>query len=363
MCGGGGSDLLDPGWETGPLQPTAALAAVLDFSDVPHKARIDLSGATGYADAGPAGTDRIVLRPDDQSLAIISTSENDTLIGSNARERIIPSGDTIDARGGDDVLVQKYKQGYLGGRVDLGAGNDHIEAVFHLTPDIEPRRIDTGPGDDTAVLTGFFSIDMGPGDDAVDMLGIGAAAGGPGDDIVVGTSDAESVYDFLYLYGDDGDDVVTAPKRAQTNLLGGAGDDRLEVAPTGGDFRTEGGAGFDVLFGDVRDTGDDAFTLELAAPDEPFATVPYPGIERIDVLTAGDLIVRGSDTSEWIRALNRRATVWAQLGAGDDRIDTGARSDDIDGGLGHDRADTRGGRDYCRSVEDAIGCEVTSRRR
>ncbi len=161
-------------------------------------------------------------------------------------------GDTIYARGGDDVVIGGDTDDalYGGDGDDLLVGNDGDD------------RFDGGLGNDVA-FGGLGDDDMAgnEGDDTLYAgLGDDEAFGGAGNDKVYGGKGSDNLWggDGNDLVdGGDGDDFV-AGGEGNDVLLGGAGNDRL-IGGGGNDTMT-GGAGsdtFQFLPGSGRDTIED----------------------------------------------------------------------------------------------------------
>lgn len=158
----------------------------LDLSTANSIATIDLAAGTFvFAD----GSYDIVSGEFER---LIATDLNDQIQGTDDADWIIGGNgyDTIDAKGGDDIVT------VVRGNVLGGAGNDILSSSG-----------------------GASTIDGGAGDDTITVGTNSTAYGGEGNDIMTGG-------DGSYLYGGDGDDVITS-NRLNMTVVGGAGADRI----------------------------------------------------------------------------------------------------------------------------------------
>src|SRR5262249_47682832 len=103
---------------------------------------------------------------------------------------------------------------------------DHVKQII----------IDTGTGNDHVTFKnsgGYIMADAlimgGPGNDTLDLTGLGGHAtvhGGPGNDTIIGGGDPSSPVGE-WLYGDDGSDTVKGGPGPDT-IIAGAGDDSVD---------------------------------------------------------------------------------------------------------------------------------------
>lgn len=207
--------------------------------------------------------------------SLLGTAGNDTLAGDAGRDLIdgLAGNDSLSGLGGNDTLMG-------------GAGNDTLRG--------------------------------GDGDDAL-MAGAGSdrAWGGLGNDSL--TADGAA-----WLYGDEGNDVLTAGAGPGARLYGGTGNDTLGASTTAatlrgedGDDRLVGGTGNDSLFGGNQDD-----VLEGGGGDDRLA-----GDNGHDTVWGGD----GQD-----RATGGAGNDFLNGGEGHDTIDAGSGNDTVEGGNGHD---------------------------
>jgi Ca2+-binding RTX toxin-like protein len=190
--------------------------------------------AFSYSNASrQGGTWRANLSPDELVDFTFGTGQGETLLGSQASDRIYGYGgsDTIRLRGGDDTAFGGESHDVIKG----GAGND--------------------------VLYGNAGNDVVAGEQGDDTI-----FGGPGDDILRGDLNRrESKRDRGgddYIEGGEGRDRISG-KAGDDILLGG--DDNDRIWGNGGNDILQGGPGNDRLTGDDRsgDRGRDLFVLAV----------------------------------------------------------------------------------------------------
>jgi Ca2+-binding RTX toxin-like protein len=167
------------------------------------------------------GDDSLIMSgtfPAGMSILINASSGNDTVVGSNLADKIYGGfgDDSISAGGGNDSVY-------------AGSGNDTV----------------TGGG-------GIDSLEGNNDDDRI-SIGDGTARGGAGNDYITGTGGELAP---LVLYGDAGDDRISARTPRSATLHGGTGNDSLrggsgedELYGEIGNDTLRGGAGHDRMFG------------------------------------------------------------------------------------------------------------------
>ncbi|MCP5091742.1 MAG: calcium-binding protein [Gammaproteobacteria bacterium] len=190
---------------------------------------IDVSKGTVYND-GFGFKDTLNITTGAGQLQIRGTDLADDITGSSAAEGFVSGegDDTIDGKGGDDVLY--YNQANVGAvTVDLSTGTatgtwggnafaDTLTSIEDVYGSLsgDDILIGSGKGNEIYGLGGDDSIDGGAGDDLLyggddnDTVTGGKGAdtltGGGGDDTLTGGDDIDR---FVFLSGDQGTDVIT----------------------------------------------------------------------------------------------------------------------------------------------------------
>ena len=263
------------------------------------------------------------------SLLNVTTTENDTIIGSDANE-ILDSGignDTINGNGGSDTI-------------EAGSGNDTVIAGL-------------SDGDD--VLTGGSGFDILDFSAVQGVVQINQLGG-----VITGSAGNDTLLDvFEQIIGSNFDDVLSGGNGGDV-LDGGGGNDQFFAnggddlvrggedndtifhSTNDGNDRLEGGAGFDVLNysslqGVVQVNQLDGTTTGTANNDillDVFEAVI--GSNFGDVLSGGNGInvLNGGGGDDQLFA-----------NGGNDQTSGGAGNDTITLGLGDDRHDYRNGED------------------
>ena len=229
LSGGGGPDELDGG-------------AGADTANYVFRVQAVSVTVGRDADDGEAGERDNVVGVE----RVVGGGGPDTLVGGDGRERLEGRGgdDRIDGGGGNDTVIAGAGADVAGG----GAGHDRLDGGFRSD------LLDGGTGNDTFVVAGVAdgsdALRGGPGFDRADYAarrrGVVVDADGRDDDgeRSGGSLSATGPLPALgALPSPERDNVLTDVE----HILGGAGDDVLGAAPTGG--RLAGRGGTDVLFG------------------------------------------------------------------------------------------------------------------
>jgi Ca2+-binding RTX toxin-like protein len=271
---------------------------------------------------------------------------------------------------------------------DSGSGRSAPATCFGRQPTIVAERFHVRgtPGDDVVVSDRKVLVEARGGDDLIclEEVGFSEVYGGAGDDrIAAGLGE-----DLLYpgagndiLESGAGNDLVTDVDSADDSHDGGAGKDRIRFsAPY---LRLQPPVRVDLARGRARGHG-----LDRLAEFERVEGTAKPDVlrgsgadELLDGVRGGDRIVGrgGADIIFGARQLVTEAGPADRFdgsdpslrgGAGPDRIFGGAGSDRLSGGSGADLLDGGvpdsppgdgghggGGRDRCRELEAARGCE------
>jgi T1SS-143 domain-containing protein len=224
---------------------------VVDYSDSTSPVVVNLD-ESGHAAGAPFSN----LAPEEGTIVggeatgdtlsgiegIVGGHGNDVLIG-NSHANYFDGGagaDTINAEGGDDVVV--YDGTDL--VVDGNAGNDIL--IVKDAAQIDLSEVNDQSQGDVAIVTGFEHVDASASNAAVELTGDGKANtliggsgndildGGAGDDTLTGGKGADT---FL---ASGGDDLITDYNKGEgdavdiSNLLTDATRDNLEVGSEGG---------------------------------------------------------------------------------------------------------------------------------
>jgi Ca2+-binding RTX toxin-like protein len=288
--------------------------------------QIDFDG-TAFADsiAGAAGFDRIragagndtvrggagvdnVEGGDGNDLILLEADGGDGF-GGNGNDTI-DSGDGFSFLAGNDGNDVLWLQ--AGGQAQGGAGDDWI-AASDFSSFGSGSIIEGEAGNDTlSIDSGSGSAFGGEGDDSLTgSAGFEASVtlqGGEGNDTITGSGSDIFGFATAFLFGGDGDDVISVGFGAEGD--GGDGDDRL--VSEGGQAR--GGAGNDTLRG-----SDFFFILSLLDGGEG---------DDIATLGPGGGEARGGGGSDTLNG-----------GAADDVLLPGFGSNLVEGGAGIDTVD------------------------
>jgi Ca2+-binding RTX toxin-like protein len=264
----------------------------------------------------------------------------------------------VSGMDGSDTLTAGYYTGTMfgdaGDDVVDGRGSQYLQLV------------DGGAGNDTLYTNAntFAQASGGAGNDTIYAHGL--THGDAGDDVIV----MQWTYYSGQVYGDDGDDKVTAAETGNRiaggsgadTLIGGNGADSLysaDFAANGSAAaddmglehdRLSGGGGADDLaigYGDDADGGGGTDTLRLSlgglthgidfdtAGIVSGAPVTLGGgvIQNVETL----LSLRGSDFADTLRLATQATQLTVDAGAGDDVIISQGSSVSVLGGAGNDR--------------------------
>jgi Ca2+-binding RTX toxin-like protein len=288
---------------------------------------------------------------------------NDTLEGSNGRDKILggSGNDSMDGGEGDDTLDGDMGEDHLEG----GAGNDKLDG------DLGADQLDGGDGDDYLLGgEGNDTLLAGDGRDTLwgemgnDTFHLGTALrtaqesafartfvyGGSGNDTFA-VAAAQGLFDaddattgHATLHGGEGDDTYTLAHLESGHLYGGAGNDTMTASldpDAEGTLILIGGAGDDVLTsaagGDAKGgIGNDTIAIAHGQSgwgengDDLLEIISQEGLSRWEtggVLFggAGNDNLGGGQQSDTLRA-----------GDGADTLDGGRGNDALFGGSGND---------------------------
>ncbi|KQT51006.1 hypothetical protein ASG43_07115 [Aureimonas sp. Leaf454] len=230
---------------------------------------LDLGKASIEEVIGGVGDDLLDGSRSTANLKLQGGEGDDTLIGGSGRDEIFggAGADKLYGGDGDDVIRADADDTVIDG----GAGRDilYVQGTKGLTLDLAKASIEEvvgGVGDDRldgSRSTANLKLQGGEGDDTL--------IGGSGRDEIFGGADADK------LYGGDGDDVIRADaddtvidggggrdilyvqgtkgltldlaKASIEEVVGGAGDDRLDGSRSTANLKLQGGEGDDTLIG------------------------------------------------------------------------------------------------------------------
>ncbi|MBP2160298.1 MULTISPECIES: cadherin-like domain-containing protein [Asticcacaulis] len=276
----------------------------------------NLDGYSAFSSAPTSGNDTLQGTGGDDSLSgwgggdvIYGIAGNDTLAGDEGNDTLYGGvgTDSLSGGAGDDTLYDFEGPSTLRGgddndwlrgvgSLDGGMGNDTVE-VLNIDY-YNPTTLAGGGGDD--IVRGAWPWTSQPvlanGGDGNDTMSIGGYGhtlrGGDGEDVLEGNQ--------IRMYGDDGNDVITAGDEA--TVEGGAGSDTITAFGSWSWVRVKGDDGDDVITarGYVSvdgGAGNDHVTLN--APLEGYLTVEGGlGIDTLalgDSLSGADVYNRGGD--------------------------------------------------------------------
>lgn len=238
--------------------------------------------------------------------------------------------DVVDGRGGAYIQL-----------VDGGVGNDTLYTADNTSKANGGAGADTiyshglthgGAGNDTIVMQGSVYGELVYGDEGDDRITAASSAnsiaGGSGADTLIGAEGADALFSADYLlYGHGAaDDAGLEHDR----LSGGDGADALAIG-YGDD--ADGGAGTDTLRLSMTGAGQ-GVDLDLSgfAPGASF-TLGGGLIQNVESL----LYLRGSEFADRLKLFTQDALVTVNAGAGDDIITSQSSSASVLGGAGNDR--------------------------
>jgi Ca2+-binding RTX toxin-like protein len=321
--------------------------------------------------------------------ALNGDADGDTIQGDPS------NGDTLDGGGGAGTDTLTYAGQATPVVVNLGGGGDDAATGFErviggnvgdtLTGDVNPQRIDGGPGDDH--IFGLAGDDELNGDAGADELTGGAdtdvASGGPdadtifedagtGDTVTGGTDTATDTLSYagagtpviLRLGALGGTDLASEFERV---IGGNAGDDlrgdsnanRLDGGP--GTDTLDGGGGIDELNGDAdADTiiGDDVPGDTLTGgPGAATDILTYAAVATPVNVNLGGGPDDAASGFEWVIGGSAGDTITGD--AGDNRLDGGPGNDTLAGAAGADTINGDAGSDTASYAERNTGVTVS----
>jgi Ca2+-binding RTX toxin-like protein/protocatechuate 3,4-dioxygenase beta subunit len=326
--------------------------------------------------------DRAVMMVDGQSVTIetqdfTGTPGNDTLVGTSGNDNFDPKtgSDSIDGAAGIDTLIINnqtdtagitlvYTDAASGGTISGGSNNG---TTFK---NIEQIELTTGSGNDNIDLSAVTASTSRP-EIPIPLTTPGLFTyvyGGAGNDTIIGSKTANNGY----LFGDDGNDIITGGAGSD-NIEGGAGNDTIDGA-AGNDYITpgtgadslDGGDGFDYLIIDnSTGTGNTAIaytdavnggTITGGVNDgttfkkfEFYSLTLGSGNDSLNLtaVTSG-VTLHGGDGNDTVIGSATANYNYLYGDAGNDSIIGGAGIDIIYDGAGNDTVNAGGGDDSLR---------------
>jgi Ca2+-binding RTX toxin-like protein len=265
----------------------------------------------------------------------------------------------VSGMGGNDTLTAGYYTGSLFG----DEGDDFVDG----RPSQYLFLVEGGAGNDTLYSSSGPTAVVNGGAGADTIYASGQVRGGAGDDLITMQF---TYYTGSTVYGDEGDDRITAASSGN-KLVGGAGGDVLSGAEGAdalyaGDAlgnglgpaddngldrdRLSGAGGDDTLaagFGDDVDggSGSDVLYLSLGGASQG-ANIDLSALGSGGSVTVGGgtirdverlVYLRGSDAADSIRLPTQGVMMTVDAGGGDDVITTQGSSASVLGGAGADR--------------------------
>lgn len=287
--------------------------------------------------------DDYILTDGDFADTLFGGLGDDTLIAGGGRDRIEAGrgddevslgdggGDKVDLGAGDDSLDVQIRSGEASGIARYEGGDGDDELHVNLTSDLlrgvafDGRTL-TLDGAVIAEVSGFESVSL----EGTRLVGLA------GDDALSGTYGAEVSDRLVGRGGDDSLDGYTG----RNVLIGGAGDDNLEVELDGRADKLDGGAGEDrlefdnvdasiVMTGDLQTGVTVTYGGETAVLGKRFESLEALGSEGDDVLLggAGDDYVGVGEGGDVLSTFGGDDRVFVTLDDLADQIDLGDGTD------------------------------------
>lgn len=290
LDGGRGDDVIDPGRDLhAGYGPGCRDQDEVQFRDGGHHG-VHVNLANGRATG--QGRDRIVAG---YSLSVVGSDRDDFFRGTDLWESFNGRGgnDTVRAKGGDDLAIER----------DKGSNGDDV--------------YDMGDGADIVITShGHDKVLAGAGDDELSLQNpVRMAVDG----------------------GDDDDVIFRAAVRSGETVTGGAGVNELNII--------------------LRDAPGPQAVLDIPGGTITVDGVSTHVTDFYwwNFVSYHPLLVYGSDLGESVRAGGWDGTsstpLTAYMAGGDDTVEGGNSDDFVDGGDGTDIADLGGGTNTCVNVE------------
>ena len=365
VLGGSGDDMVE-------VETTGVAPLTIDGQDGSDSVSIhlgDLGGVISVTDTGPTGIDALVVSGTDEADILLIT-DTQVLLGhptletvnyTGVEELTVDAGDhadavTIDqtliptvvlAGSGDDVIQVNATGAALA--IDGEDGSDNVAVMFgELTGAVSV--MDTGTlGNDVLSVHGTGD------DDAFILLDNQILRGGPTSEVV----NYSGIEHLIVSTGDGADDVTVGNTSAVTLILGGIGNDTIEVNGTGQVLLTiDGEEGSDqttVNFGSlqgpvtVSDTGtagSDSLITHGTNSDDIIAVTGTqvlrgnPVIETVNYSGMEELMLDAGKGSDQVTVLDTFVPTRILGGDGDDIVaiqKTGSEPLTVDGNDGSDQ--------------------------
>ena len=302
---------------------------------------------------------------------VYSGAGDDTLYGGSGNDSLVASlgADILD--GGDGVDMAYYCLSHTSVHIDLNvagpqsggeSGNFGLGDVLRGIEDVWGAQngalgnVITGDDADNVLVSGYTNDTLYGGDGDDSLFGVHGV-----EVLLVGGSGNDTLnLDYGVAYGGDGDDLVYSGlgRVGSGSLYGGAGNDTLT---SGGDHTLEGGAGADYMYSsDVTSLLTVSYSQSLAVEIDlnNMVQVQGNGADGNDAIgdtlediwnvigsSYGDTLIGGYHPNrlDGLEGDDKiyGSNYWDTLigGGGDDTLDGGAHGDNLDGGDGVDTVD------------------------
>ncbi len=348
---------------------------------------------------GGKGNDQVSGGDDEDSLfgnsgndILIGDKGNDTVIGGSGNDKLVwNNGDGSDRmRGGTG-----YDTTQVNGALALGddftlQGNKANQAIFNrnnlgqftLTVDgVEKFEINGGGGNDKLEVKNLSKTEVqkvvfngGEGNDVLDATKAKVsiyADVGAGKDTLYGSSKDDRISggdDVDKLYGNGGNDKLIGD-RGNDFIDGGKGDDLIVWNNGDGSDRMRGGKGYDTVQVNGALAAGDDFTLQGNKANQAIFnrnnlgqfTLTVDGTEKFEINGGGGddklkvknlshtevktVAFNGGDGDDVLNATQAKVSIYADGGAGKDKLYGSSKKDHISGGDGVDALYGNGGKD------------------
>jgi Ca2+-binding RTX toxin-like protein len=347
---GGGNNTIDGG----------AGNDTVSYASTPGSMSIDLS-LTTQSVSHNSSTDQVTSVEN-----VVGTAQNDSIIAGN-NDNVIDGGfggelnDTLSYIHATSGVTIDYSAGTGTGHVTGGSGHDTLTNIGNI--------IGSGFNDTLVVglnphnLSGGYEVqtfDGGAGSDTLDFshLTAGVNTNNPGIptltsvETLIGTSFADVMNapfgsTTVTVNGGGGDDQLSSSSSNQA-LVGGDGNDTLQLGEFDNTDSADGGAGNDVL---LLNLFPETSVVLLANTIQNVETVNLSSFESFALqMDDGNVAAGKTMTMDYVNASQNQSAFWVQIDAGAETdgnyvFNTDAGNDTLTGGAGNDTFNTAAGAD------------------
>jgi Ca2+-binding RTX toxin-like protein len=329
LDGGEGNDALYGGAGTDTVVQTANANMTLSDTQLTGQGTDSLNSIERAILTGGAGNNTLNASDFSGSVVLNGMDGNDTLLGG-------AGDDTLDGGDGTDTVVQTVDADMILTNTSLtGMGNDTLISI-------EQANLTGGASDNLLNASAFsgpvFLYGMGGNDTLMGGAGNDTLDGGDGTDTVVQTVNANMTLTDDSLTG-MGTDSLDSIERAE--LIGGAGNNKLDASAFSGQVVLSGMGGDDTLMGgegdDTLDGGDGTDTVVQTIDNDMTLTdtsLTGMGNDTLISIEIAALTGGASDNLLDASAFSGQAFLYGM--GGDDTLMGGAGNDTLDGGDGVD---------------------------